>query len=336
MPICPLLARPGELPALRAYGARIRYLPRPSSAPICIRAESTRNGKIDPPQLPKNFLELGARYLCQEKHTVTQHFCAIRPGGSVADKASPFTGLVVVAVAGAATYTSLATPAELQATLVELVRRCFIAVTGKVVPASDVVLQRVAISGYSRSGVLLRQLLTDPDQPFIRDTVKEVYAYDVMFEEVDKDGNVTKSRKQGYAEFWAKLVAWQGSDADRRIRLYSAEPDTVAGIYTELQDRLRRYGGGYHNPAARFSQFNGGSSPTSVTGTRSTRPTTPAHWWCCRRATRCSTWNSRRRTSPTRTASRWAAPSSRACRGTAGSWPGSSHTPCSTVDSEKS
>ncbi|MEV6931691.1 hypothetical protein AB0M46_45365 [Dactylosporangium sp. NPDC051485] len=39
------------------------------------------------------------------------------------------------------------------------------------------------------------------------------------------------------------------------------EAQAPAGIYAELRDRLRRYGGGYHNPAAGFSAFNGKPRP---------------------------------------------------------------------------
>lgn len=217
-------------------------------------------GGIDPVKVP-NFLELGARYLCKEKHTVAQHFCAIRPGDKdgVKGKSSSFTGLVVVPVSSAGSFNNLANPRELEEALRHIARRCFEGVTKKIEPASSVTLDRVAVAGYSRSGILLGQLLdnTRSNEPFMRDVLREFYAFDVILDERDRDGKVVKSKQQGYDEFWAKLKKWQGEDADRRIRLYSAEPATVANIYAELRDRLKRYGGGHHNAAVPFSSFNG-------------------------------------------------------------------------------
>ena len=217
-------------------------------------------GDIDPVKLP-NFLELGARYLCKEKHVVTQHFCAVRPGDKegVRAKSCPFTGLVVVPVSSAASFNNLADPRELEEALKHIVRRCYEGVTRKIEPASSVTLERVAVAGYSRSGTLLRQLLdnTGSNEPFMRSVLRELYAFDVMLDERDREGKVVKNKQQGYDEFWAKLKKWQADDPDRRIRLYSAEPTTVANIYAELRDRLKRHGGGYHNPAAPFSAFNG-------------------------------------------------------------------------------
>jgi hypothetical protein len=217
-------------------------------------------GDIEPVKVP-NFLELGARYLCKEKHTVSQHFCAVRAGGleGVRLKSCAFTGLVVVPVSSAAAFASLANPKELEEALKHIAKRCYEGVASSVVPASSMVLDRVAVAGYSRSGALLRQLLdnTRANEPFIRTTLREIYAFDVMLDEHDHAGKLVKTKQQGYQEFWAKLKTWQGDEPDRRIRLYSSEPATVASIYAELRDRLRRYGGGYHNPSVSFSTFNG-------------------------------------------------------------------------------
>lgn len=43
--------------------------------------------------------------------------------------------------------------------------------------------------------------------------------------------------------------------------MYSAETDTVSGVYRELKERLAKHGGGYHNPSVKFSSFNGTAKP---------------------------------------------------------------------------
>jgi hypothetical protein len=221
------------------------------------------DGDIDP-AANTNYLELGARYLCKEKHSVTQYFCAIRPsstpGGTdgLDDKKSPFAGMIVVPVSSPSSYFSLGNPKELQEALEQITRRCYEGMTSKLVPASAITLDRVAVSGYSRSGTVLRSLLdnTKANEPFMRNVLKEFYAFDVMLDEKDDKQNVTKTKLQGYKELWAMLTAWQGDDSDKKIRLYSAEPITVSSVYAELQDRLQRYGGGYHNKAVGFSTLN--------------------------------------------------------------------------------
>ncbi len=226
------------------------------------------DGDIDPPS-DRNYLELGARYLCKEKYSVTQHFCAIRPsktpGGTdgLDDKKSPFAGMVVVPVSSPASFFSLADPRELQEALEQITKRCFEGVTSKLTSANTVALDRVAVSGYSRSGAVLRRLLdnTRANEPFMHNILKEFYAFDVMVDEKDEKERITKTKQQGYMELWTRLKAWQGDDSDKKIRLYSAEPVTVSGVYTELQDHLKRYGGGYHNKAVGFSAFN--KSPKS-------------------------------------------------------------------------
>jgi hypothetical protein len=221
------------------------------------------DGNIDPAN-DTNYLELGARYLCKDKHSVTQHFCAIRPSSTppgtdaLDDKKSPFAGMVVVPVSSPSSFVSLANPKELQETLEQIARRCYEGVTSKLAPANAVTLDRVAVSGYSRSGAVLRSLLdnTRANEPFMRSILKELYAFDVMLDEKDDKEKVIKSKQQGYEEFWARLKAWQGEDSDKKIRLYSAEPATVSSVYAELRDGLKRYGSGYHNKGVGFSAFN--------------------------------------------------------------------------------
>ena len=91
--------------------------------------------------------------------------------------------------------------------------------------------------------------------------LKECYAFDVIVDERDAKKTVIKTKQAGFEELWDKLKKWQGDEADKKIRLYSAEPSTVANVYSELQDRLKRYGGGYHNPAVKFSDFNKTQKP---------------------------------------------------------------------------
>jgi hypothetical protein len=222
------------------------------------------NGGIDPVKTP-NFLELGARYLCKEKHSVTQHFCAIKPGSTpggksgLDDKKSQLAVMLVVPVSSTRAFVSLGNPKELQDALEQIARRCYEGVTTKLVAASAMTLDRVAVSGYSRSGVMLRTLLDNAksNEPFMRSTLKEFYAFDVMLDEKDeKTKAITKTKQKGYEEFWVKLKAWQGEDSNKKIRLYSAEPGTVGSVYAELQERLKRYGGGYHNKNVGFSAFN--------------------------------------------------------------------------------
>ena len=174
--------------------------------------------------------------------------------------------MVVVPVSSPSSYNNLSTPTELQDALGEIAKRCYEgAGPPRLVGARSPVVKRVALSGYSRSGILLSALLSGKvDSPFLTDTLKEVYAFDVMLDERDDKGQITKTKQQGYEELWARLKKWQGDDSSRKIRLYSAEPGTVVNIYAELKSRLQKYGGGYHNPSA-FSKFNktpvpGGSS----------------------------------------------------------------------------
>jgi hypothetical protein len=204
-----------------------------------------------------------------EKHTVTQHFCAVKrsgtPGASsqLEDKKSALDLMVVVPVSSARAYLSLGDPKELQEVLQELGRRCYQGVTSKLVPTNAVSLVRLAVSGYSRSGVVLRSLLdnTKANEPFMRSILKEFYAFDIMLDEKDDKGQIVKTKVKGYEEFWARLKVWQGEDSDKKIRLYSAEPATVAAVYSELQERLKRYGGGYHNSSVPFSRFNKTAKP---------------------------------------------------------------------------
>jgi hypothetical protein len=227
-------------------------------------------GDIDTPN-KKNYLQLGVRYLFQEKYSVTQHFCAIRPSSTLGptngpdDKKSPFAGMVVVPVSSQSSFDNLANPKALQEALEQVARRCYEGVTSKLAAPNAVTLDRIAVSGYSRSGTILSHLLNNAraNEPFMRSTLKEVYAFDVMLDERDKGNKVVKTKQQGYEEFWTRLKTWQGDESDKKIRLYSAEPDTVRSVYAELQDQLKRYGGGYHNKAVGFTAFNKTPKPDS-------------------------------------------------------------------------
>jgi hypothetical protein len=232
-------------------------------------------GSIDPPKLPDNYLELGARYHCKEKDTVAQHLCALRPAGApgqnsgLEDKDSKLDLMVVVPVSSPSAFNSLSNGAELEGALREIARRCYEGVSGSLLRAGPPSLTRVAVAGYSRSGAILQSMFanTRSNDSFFRDRIKEVYAFDVMLDEfqIDKETKVKtviKTKQQGYDTLWANLKAWQGDDSDKRIRLYSAEPATVSNVYTELKNRLQKFGGGYHNPSVKFSAFNGARMPT--------------------------------------------------------------------------
>ncbi|MFI8976613.1 hypothetical protein ACIGO9_27260 [Nocardia asteroides] len=223
-------------------------------------------GGIDPVKTP-NYPELGARYLCKEKFAVTQHFCAVRRAGpKVEGGPCPSAFAVVVPVSSGSAYANLTDPAVLSEALRHIGRRCYEAITTRLVPVAAVKLERIAVSAYSRSGTVLSGLLANSrkDDRFMSESLREIYAFDVMLNEV-VDGKVVKTKKQGYDELWARLKAWQGDDADRRIRLYSAEPATVADVRAELRTRLTKYGGGYHNPAVPFARFNGVRRPDGTT-----------------------------------------------------------------------
>lgn len=208
-----------------------------------------------------NYLELGVRYLFKEKLTALQHFCALRAsgGGRKLDGGPcPSAFAVVVPVSSPSAYLNLGDPSVLSEALRHIARRCYEGVTTRLPPVGSVKLQRIAVSSYSRSGAILSTLLSNPrkDPAFMNDSLREVYAFDVMLDEYDGK-TVVKTKKQGYDELWTKLKTWQGQDPDKRIRLYSAEPGTVSGVYQELIQRLKSHGGGYHNPSVKFSRFNG-------------------------------------------------------------------------------
>jgi hypothetical protein len=229
-------------------------------------------GDIEPVKIP-NYLELEVRYLFREKNSVLQHLCAVRPGPiagqstSLQDKDSQLDVMLVVPVSSSAAFMNLSNSVELEDALREIARRCYEGITAKILAGGSPAIQRVAVSAYSRSGALLQALFADmrTNEPFMRGKLKEAYAFDVMLDERDKNKKVVKTKQQGYDELWGKLKTWQGEDSDKRIRLYSAEPGTVANVYAELQSRLKQYGGGYHNPAVKFSDFNNTKTPDGST-----------------------------------------------------------------------
>jgi hypothetical protein len=200
--------------------------------------------------------------------------CAVHPAQGIGqsagleDKDSKLDLMVVIPVSSPSSFNNLSNASELEDALREISRRCYEGVSGKLLGGDPPILQRVAVAGYSRSGVILQALFTDTrsSSNFFRDRLKEVYAFDIMLDVVDgKTKQVLKTKQQGYDELWTKLKAWQGDDSDKKIRLYSAEPATVANIYAELKTRLKTYGGGYHNDSVKFSAFNGTSmSPGSA------------------------------------------------------------------------
>lgn len=147
-------------------------------------------GGIEPVEVP-NFLELGVRYLFKEKLAVLQHFCALRrsgasPGGPKLEGGPcPRAYAVVVPVSSAASYLNLSDPAVLSEALRHIGRRCFQAITTRLVPMNSVRLDRIAVSSYSRSGVILKSLLANghKDTAFMSGPLREIYAFDIMLDE---------------------------------------------------------------------------------------------------------------------------------------------------------
>jgi hypothetical protein len=225
------------------------------------------NGSIKP--FTTNFLELGVRYLFREKHVVMQALAALSPTMGESKLEAPENALklmVVAPVSSGSGFYNLTDPLVLEDALKEISRRAFEAAADKPrLTISGPPITRVAVAGYSRSGEILLDLLTNGsrNKPFMENRLREIYAFDIMLER-DADHPPARTRAEGYQQFWKLLKAWQGTDSDRLIRLYSAEPGTVGFIRSELQERRKRYGGGYENPRVPFSSFNGRKTPDGV------------------------------------------------------------------------
>lgn len=215
-----------------------------------------------------NFLELGVRYLFKDKHTVLQALAALSPamGASKLEAATnQLKVMLVVPVSNGAAFSSLSDPNLLEEALIEISRRAYEGVddTPRIV-AQPPPLGRVAVAGYSRSGEILLDLLAKGSKNrFVQQTLREVYAFDVMLDRGKSRPN-PRTKTEGYQQFWEKLEKWQGDDSDKLIRLYSSELDTIGFLRTKLADRLRKYGGGYSNPRVAFTSFNGAKAPDGV------------------------------------------------------------------------
>lgn len=225
-------------------------------------------GNIEPVKTP-NFLELGVRYLFKEKHIVQQTLSALSPamGASKLEAATnQIKVMLVVPVSNGAAFSSLSDPNVLEEALTEISRRAYEGADDMPRIATQAPpLGRIAVAGYSRSGEVLLDLLTNGSKNtrFMQETLREFYAFDVMLDRSISQGN-PRTKTEGYQQFWRKLKTWQGDDADKLIRLYSSEPSTIKFLRTELADRLRKYGGGYSNSRVAFSLFNGTTAPDGV------------------------------------------------------------------------
>lgn len=226
-------------------------------------------GDIEPVKTP-NFLELGVRYLFKEKHAVLQTLAALSPamGASKLEAATnQLKVMLVVPVSNGAAFSSLSDPNVLEEALTEISRRAYEGADDTLrIAAQAPPLGRVTVAGYSRSGEILLDLLTNSSKNsrFMRESLREVYAFDVMLDRSASQGN-PRTKIEGYQQFWEKLKKWQGDDSDKLIRLYSSEPATIEFVRAELADRLRKYGGGYSNRRVAFSSFNGAKALDGVT-----------------------------------------------------------------------
>lgn len=225
-------------------------------------------GDIEPVKTP-NFLELGVRYLFKEKHTVQQTLSALSPamGASKLEAATnQIKVMLVIPVSNSAAFSSLSDPNVLEEALTEISRRAYEGADDTPRIAAQVPpLGRVAVAGYSRSGEVLLDLLTNSSKNtrFMQETLREFYAFDVMLNRSGSQGS-PRTKTEGFQQFWGKLKKWQGDDSDKLIRLYSSEPGTIEFLRVELADRLRKYGGGYSNPRVAFSSFNSTKAPDGV------------------------------------------------------------------------
>jgi hypothetical protein len=100
---------------------------------------------------------------------------------------------------------------------------------------------------------------------FMDEQLREAYSFDVKLDRKATKDVPGQSQIEGYKKFWRDLETWQGHDSDKLIRLYCAETDTVAFVRDELNQNLKKYGGGYINPKVPVSSFNGIKAPDGVT-----------------------------------------------------------------------
>lgn len=204
----------------------------------------------------KDFFRLGWRYLVSEKFSATQILSALKPSSAdLKSHVSPFaSSMLVVPVSPLAAYDNMKDPGELQAALGEICRVSYQSVRKQGAVAANEAPKpvRVSLSGFSRSGECLYALLAPKhaQHPFMTTIVREIYAFDI---EINADN---EEKPTAWARFWPLLTAWQGDDADRRIRIYSAEKDVLSAVYAELRRNLAATGGGDVKVGS-FKRFNG-------------------------------------------------------------------------------
>jgi len=191
-----------------------------------------------------NYLQLGFRYLFWEKKTIAQIFFS--------EVQKNFKGILIVPVMSPLSYLNFTDPMEMDRLTKNISRICFI----NTMPIEkrkyfleypDVT--RLAIAGYSRSGIILTNLLRRlntkaPDFSGFANKLKEIYAFDIVTD------NDQAKKATNYNHFWDDLKRWKNNDTTKKIRLYSAEPPSVSRIKAEML-----LSGTYFE--ANFQQFNG-------------------------------------------------------------------------------
>jgi len=206
-----------------------------------------------------NFFELGVRYLFREKQSVLQQRSAILegardPGGALSGSDDCIPLMLIVPVSGINPYFGdLANASSFQQILKGISDFCFeIARKEKGnKPDNYPTVGRVACSFYSRSGDVAERLLTQ-----LPTFIDEFYLYDVMLDKyhIDKSTNkrvTDRTQEQGFQIVWHLFKQWKRDGMSKKIRIYSAYPNSVSFIASELKMKK------HEENFAKFSSFNG-------------------------------------------------------------------------------
>lgn len=214
-----------------------------------------------------NFFELGVRYLFTEKQSVLQQRSSILK--SDRDPVRALNGsddciplMLIVPVSGINPYFGdLANASSLQQILKSISDFCFeIAQKEKGnKPDNYPTVGRVACSFYSRSGDVAERLITQ-----LPDFIHEFYLYDVILDKyhIDKNTNkrvIDRTQEQGFQTVWHLFKQWKRDSLSKKIRIYSAYPNSVSFIANELKMKK------YEENVAKFSSFNGKPDRTGKT-----------------------------------------------------------------------
>lgn len=205
-----------------------------------------------------NFFELGVRYLFKEKQSVLQHRCAISrsdidPAKTLKDAVDCIPIMLIVPVSGINPYFGdLATAPSLQQVMKAISNFCFeIAQKEKGhKPDSYPTVNKVACSFYSRSGDVAERLITQ-----LPTFIDEFYLFDVMLDKYHIDKNTKKrvtdrTQEEGFKIVWNLFKQWKKDNPNKKIRIYSAYPNSVSFITSELKMSK------HEQNLAKFSSFN--------------------------------------------------------------------------------